>query len=94
MTAWLALLHLVGLLMPAIGMATWMTCLNLIRPGQDRVARPMSWRRCWLLHFGLGTAVLVLGLVTFGRDGKMLSYAALVIASGTLQWGLQRGWRT
>jgi hypothetical protein len=30
-------------------------------------------------------AVLVAGLVLFGRDGKMLSYAALVLASASCQ---------
>jgi hypothetical protein len=30
--------------------------------------------------------VLLAGLVFFGRDGKMATYAALVLAQGTLAW--------
>ena len=43
--------------------------------------------------FGVGVAVLVAGLVVLGRDGKMLTYAALVLACATCQWFLVRGWR-
>jgi hypothetical protein len=93
MTAWLALMHLVGLLLPAVGLATWMTCWDRVRPGKERSSAPVAWQRFWLLHFGVGVLVLVLGLAVFGRDGKMLSYAALVVASGTLQWALRRGWK-
>ena len=31
-------------------------------------------------------AVLLAGLVVFGRDGKMLTYTALVLAQGSLAW--------
>jgi hypothetical protein len=47
----------------------------------------------WLVQAGVGTGVLVAGLVLFGRDGKMLSYAALVLTCASCQWALQRGWR-
>lgn len=43
--------------------------------------------------FLTGLAVLVAGLVVFGRDGKMLTYGAMVLACGTLPWLLGRGWR-
>ncbi len=38
-------------------------------------------------------AVLLIGLILTGRDGKMLTYAAMVFASGTVQWVLSGGWR-
>ena len=38
-------------------------------------------------------AVLAAGLVLWGRDGKMLTYAALVVACATCQWVLVRGWK-
>ena len=41
----------------------------------------------------LGTAVLVGGLVLWGVDGKMATYAALVIACGTAQWLMCKGWQ-
>jgi ABC-type branched-subunit amino acid transport system permease subunit len=33
-----------------------------------------------------GIAVLTIGLAVFGRDGRMLSYAALVIVSAVVLW--------
>jgi hypothetical protein len=38
----------------------------------------------------VGTLVLLVGLVVFGRDGKMLTYLALVVAVATVQWIMQR----
>jgi hypothetical protein len=39
------------------------------------------------------SVVLVAGLWFFGRDGKMATYTAMVLVSGSLQWLLCRGWR-
>ena len=36
-----------------------------------------------------GVVVLVAGLVVFGRDGRMLTYAALVLVQGSLAWWLR-----
>lgn len=36
---------------------------------------------------------LLLGLVLFGRDGKMASYALMALGAATCQWLLLRGWR-
>ena len=38
----------------------------------------------------LGALVLLAGLVVFGRDGKMLTYTALVLAQGSLAWWVRR----
>lgn len=43
--------------------------------------------------FVASLAVLVAGLVVFGRDGKMASYALLAVAAATCQWVLLRGWK-
>lgn len=40
-----------------------------------------------------GAAVLAVGLMYFGRDGKMATYAALVVVCGTVQWFLAGGYR-
>ena len=50
------------------------------------------WLR-WAILFAVGVAVLAAGLVLWGRDGKMLTYAALVVACATCQWVLVRGWK-
>jgi small basic protein len=41
----------------------------------------------------VGLGVLASGLVFFGRDGKMASYAALVLALGLTQWWRSRAIR-
>jgi hypothetical protein len=38
-------------------------------------------------------AVLIAGLVIFGRDGKMLTYAGLILAAAGSQWWFQGGGR-
>ena len=38
---------------------------------------------------GAGVLVLLGGLILFGRDGKMFTYAALVLAQGTLAWWMR-----
>ena len=37
--------------------------------------------------------MLLAGLWLLGRDGKVLTYAALVLATASCQWLLQRGWK-
>ena len=37
--------------------------------------------------------VLALGLWLMGRDGKMVSYAAMAVACATSQWLMARGWQ-
>lgn len=53
--------------------------------------------RAWWIDAGINSAAGVLalgaGLWSFGVDGKMLSYAALVLAVASTQWLLGRGWR-
>jgi hypothetical protein len=36
---------------------------------------------------------LTAGLLLFGHDGKMATYAALVLAAALCQWLLLRGWK-
>jgi hypothetical protein len=36
---------------------------------------------------------LALGLWLTGRDGKMVSYAAMAVACATSQWLMARGWQ-
>lgn len=53
-------------------------------------------RRWWVqaaINFAAGLAVLTAGLWFQGRDGKMTTYAALVVAIATSQWLGNRGWR-
>jgi hypothetical protein len=56
-----------------------------------------SDRGGWLVSVAInsiaGLAVSAAGLWHFGVDGKMATYAALVLAVATTQWFLSRSWR-
>lgn len=82
------LLHLGGFVAPAVVVAglLWLAS-KATRAG--RVARWSPSRDLWVL-LAAGVAVLLAGLVFFGRDGKVATYAALVVVQGTLAWGMRR----
>ena len=50
------------------------------------------WHRLWMVASGPAAVVTVLGLVVFGRDGRMATYALMVVAVAmALAWaGLRR----
>lgn len=83
--------HLLNFVAPAAAVA-----LVLVLSGRlvgSRSASAMAaWRR-WLILWVVGVAVLAAGLVLWGRDGKMATYAALIVACATCQWVLVRGWK-
>ena len=83
--------HLLNFVAPA-------AVLALLLAGAGRfVARPSGRLPRWwvlaLVHFGVGCVVLLGGLVFFGRDGKMATYAVLVLAVATSHWLAIRAWR-
>lgn len=83
--------HLAGLLAPAAGVALLVSlCARVLLPD---TAGAGAWTTAWVVDFLAGSAALLAGLWLFGRDGTMLAYAALVLASGTSQWLLGRSWK-
>ena len=48
--------------------------------------RPLRWWAQLAINAAVGTAVLAAGLWHFGVDGKMATYAALVVAIASAQW--------
>lgn len=84
MTVLALIFHLANFAAPALGVALLLWAMPRVWPR----TRPGRWaaRKELLALCGLGVAVLLAGLIVFGRDGKMLSYAALVLAQGTLVW--------
>lgn len=87
----LALGHLFNFALPALALP-----LLLWLPARLLLGRPAGaprWWVQWLVQAAVGAAVLAGGLALFGRDGKMLTYAALVLACASGQWLLLRGWR-
>jgi hypothetical protein len=89
MTLFAPLFHLLGLLAPALGLAFLLWLALLLRRGQRKSGGKPLRQLGWLVL--LGVLVLLAGLAYFGRDGKMATYAALVLAQGTLAWRLRGG---
>lgn len=84
----LALLgHIAGLLAPAIAVAVMLWVLTLRRGA--RASGRGAKAGLWML-MGAGALVLLAGLLYFGRDGKMATYTALVLAQGSMAWWLRR----
>lgn len=83
--------HLLGFAAPAAIVAL------LVPLGARLAMRPVaaraSWRTCVAINFVAGLAVLGGGLLVFGHDGKMATYAALVLVVATSQWLASRAWR-
>jgi len=85
-----ALFHLSGFAAPAL-------VLGLLMPLAARWVLPRPAAARYRVQAGVvfaaGLAALTAGLMVFGRDGKMASYAGLVLAAATAQWMLARAWR-
>jgi hypothetical protein len=80
--------HTLNFLAPALWLALLMPVASRIFI-RNRAASQKIFMQVALL-FAVGLVVLVIGLVVFGRDGKMLTYLALVLATATSQWAMQR----
>jgi hypothetical protein len=79
-----ALWHLLNFIGPALGVALMATALAKLSWRRELAA--VSWGRMALWATGAGVLSLVGGLVVFGRDGKMATYASLVVASTLALW--------
>lgn len=77
--------HLLNFLVPAVGVGT-LGALGAKLAWRGEL-RGSSWRRLAGWSSTAGAAALVAGLLLFGRDGRMATYAMLVCASaGALWW--------
>ncbi len=82
MSAWPIAIHALNLLAPALVLGVLLTVVELWWQ-----RRHWRWALCaWALaSYALaGTGVLVLGVALWGQDGKVASYAALVLVLATL----------
>jgi len=85
------LVHLLSFLAPAVAVA-----LAVALGGPLLMARKTGGRPWWsqaAINFVAGVAVLGAGLWWWGVDGKMATYAALVVVIATCQWVFGRAWR-
>ena len=83
--------HLLSFAAPAFAVAVLVAlAARVVLP---RTGQQPGWWASVALNFVAGLAVMVGGLWYFGRDGKMATYAALVVVVATCQWLAGRGWR-
>ena len=87
-----ALLHLLNFFAPAVGVG--LLSAALAKLAWPRALHGVGWRR--LAAWGCAAAALALigGLIFFGRDGRMLTYLVMVLATATALWWAGFGWRT
>lgn len=83
--------HLLNFFAPALAVGGLLAlAARMALPG---LARGRSLAGAAGLNAGVGSLVLVAGLLVFGRDGRMLTYGALVLACASSQWLWLRAWR-
>ena len=82
--------HLINFLAPAL--AVGFVCALAGGVFRRKAGAPAWWIQA-AVNAGAGALALLGGLILSGRDGTMGTYAALVLACGTSQWLVSRGWR-
>ncbi len=94
MTAYLLADHLLNFVAPAACMSLLLMLLARVfkRFLMPKTHAAQSIYAQAAIIFIANFAVLAAGLVIFGNDGKMATYAAMVIGSALCQWALWRGW--
>ncbi len=100
MTFYLLTNHLLNFVAPSAFLALLMVGLSSLLPLSNskaggnaaRLSRP-SWRWQFALVFAANLLVTIGGLVFFGHDGRLLTYAAMALAAALVQWLLLRGWK-
>lgn len=89
MGLWSLLIHLANFVLPALVLGVVLAVLAPVFSGNRATAHILLTQAA--INFVVGVLALVAGLVLFGNDGKMATYGALVLATGTAQWwGLRR----
>jgi hypothetical protein len=83
--------HLLNFMAPAAWVAVAVTFGARFFMPKRPVARSRYAQAA--INFAVCLGALVLGLLVFGRDGKMATYAAMVLLGATSQWVMLRSWR-
>ncbi len=83
--------HLLNFVAPAIFVAAALALLGRIY--MKKVPSALAIHVQLAINMGAGVLALVAGLWVFGRDGKMATYIAMVVAIALAQWLGARQWR-
>jgi len=83
--------HLLNFLAPAMGVGLLVATAAPVFMKKRLVARIWAWHAA--LNSIAGAAALGVGLWLFGNDGKMASYALLVVLVASSQWACGKGWK-
>ncbi len=83
--------HALNFAAPAAVVALLMVLAGRIL--EKKVAKTPVWQAQAAINFIVCMTVLLLGLWFFGHDGKMATYAVLVLACACSQWLMSRGWQ-
>ncbi|MCZ2496738.1 hypothetical protein GN316_08215 [Xylophilus sp. Kf1] len=90
MTAFELLGHLVNFCLPAV----WMAAAAVLCGGLLAPARGAGWPRRLACNIAVGLAVLLLGWLVLGSDGKMATWMALVAAVALSECLLRGAWKS
>ena len=83
--------HLLNFVAPAAWLAVLVTGLARVFIKKRPVALAIHAQAA--INFAFSVGALVVGLLFFGRDGKMLTYTGMALVCATSQWVMLRGWR-
>ena len=83
--------NLLNFVAPAVWLAVLVTLYARIFMGKRPAAQTFLAQIA--VNFAVAAGALVLGLLLFGRDGKMLTYTGMALLGATSQWVMLRGWR-
>ena len=79
-----ALIHLFNLIAPGLGLGLISAALAKLLWRRELSA--VAWRRLAGWGAGASTVALLAGLVITGRDGRMVTYGAMVLACAAALW--------
>lgn len=88
MDFWDLLLHLLNFAAPALAVGWGLALASAVLYRKVPAARMITARAA--INCVAGLLALGLGLVLFGRDGKIATYAAMVLACAASQWWAMR----
>jgi len=83
--------HLLNFIAPALVVGLLVAAMA---PVLMKKSRPHhSWLIQSAINSGANLLVLLAGMLIFGHDGKMATYAAMVITCASSQWISGKAWR-